>query len=43
MINLGWTLRFEVVGMGLQRILSSAAERSVCCDLAADEHLLSVD
>jgi len=32
MIDLGWTLRFKVVGTGLQLILSSTAECTVCCE-----------
>lgn len=32
MIDLGWSLRFKVVGIGPQPILSGTAERTVCCE-----------
>lgn len=32
MIDVQWTLRLKVVGIGLQPILSSTAECALCCE-----------
>lgn len=39
MIDLGWSLRFKVVVMGVQPTLSSTAECTVCCE-SLDSYLL---